>query len=45
MEWHTRWTEEMRTLYHVNYYRWPSLRAIGQRIKMLRKPATDASEV
>jgi hypothetical protein len=25
MEWHTRWTEEVRTLYHVNYYRWPAL--------------------
>jgi len=25
MEWHTRWTEEVRTLYHVNYYRWPFL--------------------
>jgi CelD/BcsL family acetyltransferase involved in cellulose biosynthesis len=25
MEWHTRWTNEMRTLYHVNYYRWGAL--------------------
>lgn len=25
MEWHTRWTDEVRTLYHVNYYRWPVL--------------------
>ena len=25
MEWHTRWTEEVRTLYHVNYYRWAAL--------------------
>ena len=25
MEWHTRWTDEVRTLYHVNYYRWPLL--------------------
>lgn len=23
MEWHTRWTEETRTLYHANFYRWP----------------------
>jgi hypothetical protein len=21
MDWHTRWTGEVRTLYHVNYYR------------------------
>lgn len=25
MEWHTRWTDEVRTLYHVNNYRWPAL--------------------
>lgn len=25
MEWHTRWTEEVRTLYHLNHYRWPVL--------------------
>lgn len=23
MEWHTKWTQEMRTLYHVTAYRWP----------------------
>jgi CelD/BcsL family acetyltransferase involved in cellulose biosynthesis len=25
MEWHLRWTNEVRTMYHVNYYRWPAL--------------------
>ena len=25
MEWHLRWTEETRALYHMNYYRWPVL--------------------
>jgi hypothetical protein len=25
MEWHTRWTGEVRTLYHMNGYRWPLL--------------------
>lgn len=25
MDWHTKWSEEVRTLYHVNYYRWPLL--------------------
>lgn len=25
MEWHLRWTDEVRTLYHVNFYRWPLL--------------------
>ncbi len=25
MEWHTRWTDRKRVLYHANYYRWPFL--------------------
>jgi hypothetical protein len=25
MEWHTRWTEEIRTMYHLTAYRWPIL--------------------
>lgn len=25
MEWHTRWTDEVRTMYHLNHYRWPLL--------------------
>jgi CelD/BcsL family acetyltransferase involved in cellulose biosynthesis len=28
MEWHLRWTEEVRSLYHVNCYRWPGLRRL-----------------
>jgi len=28
MEWHTRWTDEVRTLYHLNHYRWPALRRL-----------------
>ena len=27
MDWHLRWTDEVRTLYHLNIYRWPVLRA------------------
>jgi hypothetical protein len=30
MEWHLRWTDEVRTMYHVNYYRWPGLRRLHQ---------------
>jgi hypothetical protein len=36
MEWHTRWTEEVRTLYHLNQYRWAALRrlhALSKRTK------------
>lgn len=25
MEWHTRWTSEVRTMYHLNHYRWSGL--------------------
>ena len=25
MEWHLRWTDDVRTVYHVNSYRWPIL--------------------
>ena len=25
MEWHTRWSNEARTMYHANYYRWENV--------------------
>ncbi len=25
MEWHTKWSNDVRTMYHVSYYRWPFL--------------------
>jgi len=25
MEWHRRWTDEIRTMYHLNHFRWPIL--------------------
>ena len=31
MEWHTRWTDEVRTLYHINFYRWPALARLHAR--------------
>lgn len=43
MEWHTRWTDNSRTLYHANVFRhgWlPKLLALRSRIK--NKPAADA---
>ena len=32
MEWHTKWSEEVRTMYHANYFKWsflPRLRRIA----------------
>ncbi|QGZ40570.1 acetyltransferase (GNAT) family protein [Pseudoduganella flava] len=41
MEWHTRWTDEIRTMYHVNHYRWPVLRqlhaAAGERSALIQR--------
>ena len=33
MEWHRRWTDDVRMLYHVNHYRFPWLRTIHDRVK------------
>jgi hypothetical protein len=35
MEWHTRWTEETRTMYHINFFRYGWVRAL----RKLRKAA------
>lgn len=33
MEWHTRWTDDVRTLYHLNHYRWPLLRRLHRALQ------------
>jgi CelD/BcsL family acetyltransferase involved in cellulose biosynthesis len=33
MPWHLRWTDEMRTLYHLNRYRWAPLKALHLRLQ------------
>jgi CelD/BcsL family acetyltransferase involved in cellulose biosynthesis len=35
MEWHTRWTEEIRAMYHINYFRYGWV----QSLKNFRKPS------
>lgn len=40
MEWHTRWSDEVRTLYHVNVYRWGFLPKLRDMLKRNR-PAAD----
>ncbi|MCP5368587.1 MAG: GNAT family N-acetyltransferase, partial [Hyphomicrobiales bacterium] len=32
-DWHTKWTDETRTMYHANYYRHGALKALHQRNK------------
>lgn len=36
MEWHLRWTEEVRTMYHINYYRWPAVRRLHAMLELRR---------
>lgn len=36
MEWHLRWTEDVRTMYHINYYRWPVLRRLHAMLESRR---------
>jgi hypothetical protein len=27
-DWHTRFTDQVRTMYHINFYRWPILKRL-----------------
>jgi CelD/BcsL family acetyltransferase involved in cellulose biosynthesis len=42
MEWHLRWTDEIRTLYHMNYYRWPMLASLHTSLHTLLRRAPSA---
>jgi CelD/BcsL family acetyltransferase involved in cellulose biosynthesis len=37
MEWHTRWADEVRTLYHVNHYRWPAVLHLHRMLRRARQ--------
>jgi CelD/BcsL family acetyltransferase involved in cellulose biosynthesis len=39
MEWHLRWTSDLRTLYHVNRYRWSSLKRLRFALGHTRREA------
>jgi CelD/BcsL family acetyltransferase involved in cellulose biosynthesis len=40
MEWHTRWTENKRTLYHLTCYRWPWLNKLADKRRKQQEVAT-----
>jgi CelD/BcsL family acetyltransferase involved in cellulose biosynthesis len=42
MEWHTRWTTNARTLYHVNADRWAWIPSLQRRLQRLRPSRTAA---
>lgn len=39
MEWHTRWTEQRRTLYHATAYRWALLSRVHQHLQQRAQKA------
>jgi CelD/BcsL family acetyltransferase involved in cellulose biosynthesis len=41
MDWHLRWTDQVRTMYHINYYRWAGLRRLHalREVRPTAKPA------
>jgi hypothetical protein len=43
MEWHLRWTEDVRTMYHVNCYRWPGLRRLHMLLEARSRQAAHPS--
>jgi len=40
MDWHTKWSDEIRTMYHVNLWRWPWLRSVMKRVRERRSAVT-----
>ncbi len=34
MDWHTKWTDEIRLMFHINYYRWPIFPLIRRLAKL-----------
>lgn len=39
MEWHTRWTENKRAIYHLTLYRWPLLKKLTAKRRQTSAPA------
>lgn len=43
MEWHTRWTDDIRTMYHLTSYRWPALLQLRSMINKRSAPLASLS--
>lgn len=41
MDWHLRWTEDIRMMYHVNVYRWEKIRNIAARSNKSKPEVAD----
>jgi len=44
MEWHLRWTDEVRTLFHVNRYRWPWVKTARQNLNRSRSTSEPSKD-
>jgi CelD/BcsL family acetyltransferase involved in cellulose biosynthesis len=44
MEWHTRWTDHYRRLYHLTHYRWPWLRYLKDKFQRVPASAVTKSD-
>jgi CelD/BcsL family acetyltransferase involved in cellulose biosynthesis len=40
MDWHTKWAEDFRTMYHINCYRWPWLAPLHEHQQHIRQALT-----
>lgn len=43
MEWHTRWTEHIRIMYHINHYRWPGMPQLHGLLSRLKRASPTAA--
>ncbi len=43
MEWHTRWTDQRRTLFHTTVFRWPWVKGLAQWRRRTAQPESVAS--
>ena len=43
MDWHTKWTDQKRTLYHLTQYRWPILKRLAQARRRRAEASTEAT--
>ena len=44
MDWHTKWTDQKRTLYHLTQYRWPFLKRLAQARRSRAEAGSEARE-
>ena len=43
-QWHTRWSDDVRTMYHINQYRWPLVPRIRRMMMKMKGPGNQAAK-